>query len=93
MPIDITSKGANPSAADNNAASARLADTLLVLADITAKAAATMDPVGDDVDALPVTAGDSTTVHRRDCALVATRSDLVPVGARTGLVPCRVCKP
>lgn len=80
-------------AADNNAASRRLADSLLVLADVTAKAAATMDPVGDDVDALPVTAGGSTTMHRRDCALVSHRDDLVPAGARTGLVPCRVCKP
>ena len=79
-------------AADNNAASNRLADTLLVLADITSKAASTMDPVGDTA-ALPVTAGDGTTMHRRDCALVAHRDDLAPVGARTGLQACRVCKP
>lgn len=79
-------------AADNNAASTRLADTLLVLADITSKAAATMDPVGE-ADSIPVTAGDGTTLHRRDCALISHRSDLQPVGARTGLSECRVCKP
>lgn len=79
-------------AADNNAASARLADTLLVLADITSKAAHTMDPAGD-TDSLPVTAGDGTTLHRRDCALVAHRTDLQPAGGRTDLQPCRVCKP
>ncbi len=79
-------------AADNNAASARLADTLLVLADITSKAASTMDPVGE-TDTVPVTAGDGTTMHRRDCALISHRDDLAPVGARVGLQACRVCKP
>lgn len=79
-------------AADNNAASRRLADTLLVLADVTSKAAATMDPVGD-VDGLPVTAGDGTTLHRRDCSLIAHRDDLHPAGARADLQACRVCKP
>ncbi|MDB5243522.1 MAG: hypothetical protein JWP57_4147 [Spirosoma sp.] len=79
-------------AADNNTASARLADTLLVLADITSKAAATMDPIGE-TESLPVTAGDGTTAHRRDCALVAHRDDLQPLGARTGLQDCRVCRP
>ncbi|WP_139977559.1 hypothetical protein [Nocardioides litoris] len=79
-------------AADNNAASRRLADTLLVLADVTSKAAATMDPVGD-VDSLPVTAGDGATLHRRDCSLIAHRDDLHPAGARTGLQACRVCRP
>jgi hypothetical protein len=79
-------------AADNNAASRRLADTLLVLADVTSRAAATMDPAGD-TDSLPVTAGDGTTLHRRDCALIAHRDDLQPAGGRSGLQPCRVCRP
>ncbi|MCW2816604.1 MAG: hypothetical protein JWN84_4059, partial [Nocardioides sp.] len=79
-------------AADNNAASSRLADTLLVLADITSRAAATMDPVGE-IDTVPVTAGDGTTMHRRDCALISHRDDLAPVGGRVGLQACRVCKP
>jgi hypothetical protein len=77
---------------DNQQASLRLADTLLVLADVTSRAAATHDPV-DDVAALPVTAGDGTTLHRRDCALIAHRDDLRPGGGRTGLTGCRVCKP
>lgn len=79
-------------AAENQAASKRLADTLLVLADVTSRAAATHEVVSD-TDRLPVTTADGTTMHRRDCALVAHRDDLVPVGARTGLTACRVCKP
>jgi hypothetical protein len=79
-------------ASDNQQASQRLADTLLVLADVTSRAAATHDPAGD-VAALPVTAGDGTTLHRRDCALIAHRDDLQPAGGRTGLTSCRVCKP
>lgn len=80
-------------AADNNAASQRLADTLLVLADVTSRAAGPADAV--DTGALPVTAGEGSTVHRRDCALIAHREDLQPLGARSGgdLVPCRVCRP
>ncbi len=79
-------------AADNNAASRRLADTLLVLADVTSRAAEVHNP-GPDTDSLPVTAGDGTTSHRRDCALISHRDDLHPVGGRTDLTPCRVCKP
>ncbi len=78
--------------ADNREASKRLADTLLLLADVTSRAAA-LSPVNQDTDSLPVTAGDNTTLHRRDCALIAHRQDLQPAGARTGLTNCRVCKP
>ncbi len=78
---------------DNREASRRLADTLLVLADVTSRAASLNDR-GVDVSALPVTAGDGTTLHRRDCALIAHRDDLRPVGDnQDGLVACRVCKP
>ena len=77
---------------DNQQSSQRLADTLLVLADVTSAAAATHSPVAD-VAALPVTAGNGTTLHRRDCALIAHRDDLEPGGGRTGLTECRVCKP
>lgn len=82
-------------AADNQEASKRLADTLLVLADITSRAAASAEShSGADVGALPVTVGEGTTMHRRDCQLVADRDDLVPVGARSGaLTACRVCRP
>ncbi len=79
-------------ASDNQQSALRLADTLLVLADVTSRAAAQHDPVGD-ASALPVTAGDGTTLHRRDCALIAHRDDLRAGGGRAGLTDCRVCKP
>jgi len=79
-------------AADGRESSKRLADTLLVLADVTSRAAAINDQ-GVDTAALPVTAGDGTTVHRRDCALIAHRNDLQPAADRPGLTPCRVCRP
>src|SRR6478735_6890261 len=79
-------------AADAKESQRRLADTLLVLADVTSRAASTSD--GVDVAALPVTAGDGTTMHRRDCALIAHRTDLHPVGEANGhLTSCRVCRP
>jgi hypothetical protein len=78
---------------DNREASKRLADTLLVLADVTSRAASLNDQ-GVDVSALPVTAGDGTTMHRRDCALIAHRDDLRPVGeSNAALIACRVCRP
>jgi hypothetical protein len=79
-------------AADGRESSKRLADTLLVLADVTSRAAA-LDDRGVDTAALPVTAADSTTVHRRDCALIAHRDDLRPAADRPGLTSCRVCRP
>ncbi|MCW2791249.1 MAG: hypothetical protein JWO76_347, partial [Nocardioides sp.] len=57
---------------DGRESSKRLADTLLVLADVTSRSAAISDG-GVDVAALPVTAGEGTTMHRRDCALIAHR--------------------
>ncbi|MFC6343645.1 hypothetical protein ACFP8W_16785, partial [Nocardioides hankookensis] len=79
-------------AADNRESAKRLADTLLVLADVTSRAAANSDTL--DVSGLPVTAGDGTTMHRRDCALIAHRADLHPVGEDNGhLTQCRVCRP
>jgi hypothetical protein len=80
-------------AADGRESSKRLADTLLVLADVTSRAAAT-DDHGVDVGAIPVTAGDGTTMHRRDCSLIAHRQDLKPVGENNAhLTLCRVCRP
>lgn len=80
-------------AADAKESQRRLADTLLVLADVTSRSASIRDD-GVDVSALPVTAGDGTTLHRRDCALIAHRDDLHPVGESNGhLTPCRVCRP
>jgi hypothetical protein len=79
-------------AEDNREASRRLADTLLVLADVTSRSASLNDR-GVDVSGIPVTAGDGATVHRRDCPLIAHREDLRPVGEhQQGLVACRVCR-
>jgi hypothetical protein len=80
-------------AEDNREASKRLADTLLVLAEVTARAAA-LDDSGTDVGAIRVVTAGGDTLHRRDCSLIAHRDDLTPVGdRRVGLVPCRVCRP
>ena len=49
---------------DGRESSKRLADTLLVLADVTSRAAAVSAPA-TDAAALPVVAGDGTTLHRR----------------------------
>jgi hypothetical protein len=44
--------------------------------------------------AAPVVAGGGKTVHRRDCALVAHRTDLTPIdGSEPDLALCRVCQP
>jgi hypothetical protein len=80
-------------AADGRESSKRLADTLLVLAEVTATSART-DEQGLDVGAIPVVAGGGTTMHRRDCALIAHRDDLAPVGEDNAhLATCRVCRP
>ena len=80
-------------ASDQKESSKRLADTLLALADVTSRAAASHGG-GVDVSGLPVTAGDGTTMHRRDCQLIAHRTDLTPVSEDNGhLTACRVCRP
>ncbi|NHA00199.1 hypothetical protein G5V59_08865 [Nocardioides sp. W3-2-3] len=77
-------------AADGRESSKRLADTLLLLAEISGTS--TAEAV--DLGAIPVVAGDGTTMHRRDCALIAHRDDLRPVGeANAHLTACRVCRP
>ncbi|GCD90748.1 hypothetical protein [Nocardioides sp. LS1] len=80
-------------AADQKETAKRLADTLLALADVTSRAAASRSD-GLDVSGLPVTAGDGATMHRRDCQLIAHRADLHPVGEDNAhLTTCRVCRP
>lgn len=80
-------------AADERDSARRLADTLLLLADVTSRSASIRDD-GVDVAALPVTAGDGATMHRRDCALIAHRDDLRAVGEDNAhLTTCRVCRP
>ena len=64
--------------------SKRLADTLLVLADVTSRAGDRPATRASTSSGLPVTAGDGTTMHRRDCALIAHRDDLRAVGGGHG---------
>ena len=76
--------------------SRQLADTILVLADLVSRQSA---PAGAeatlaDPGAVPVLAGSGSTVHRRDCALIAHRDDLhVLTGREADLGVCRVCRP
>src|SRR4051812_48282195 len=80
-------------AEDNRESSRRLAPPLLALADAPSRPPSPNDR-GVAVPAIPATAGDGATMHRRDCALIAHRDDLRPVGEhRQDLVACRVCKP
>jgi hypothetical protein len=77
----------------------QLADAMLVLADLVGKQAG---PAGApqaapaavvNGDSL-VLAGSGSTVHRRDCPLIAHREDLRPVqDDESGLGTCRVCRP
>ena len=83
-------------ASDQRDAAKRLSDTLLVLADVTSRSASIRDTASGQVDvsAIPVTAGEGTTLHRRDCPLVAERDDLSAVGEDNAhLTACRVCRP
>ncbi|MDP9820628.1 hypothetical protein [Nocardioides massiliensis] len=86
-------------AADQKEASKRLADTLLVLADVTSRsaagAAAPVAPAATrDPGSVPVVAGSGTTVHRADCSLIQHRDDLRPAGPDApGMTQCRLCKP
>ena len=67
-----------------------------MLADVTSRSATLRETAAGQVDvaAIPVTAGSGTTLHRRDCPLVAERDDLHAVGEDNAhLTPCRVCRP
>jgi hypothetical protein len=81
---------------DQREASRQLADTILVLADLVSRQTRTggTDAAAADAGAVPVLAGAGSTVHRRDCALIAHRDDLhVLTGQETDLGTCRVCRP
>ena len=89
-------------ASDNRDTAKRLSDSLLVLADVVSHSAAVAEQgsaaavpaASRDAGAVLVVAGSGRTVHRRDCALVAHRDDLVPAGPEgADLTPCRLCKP
>jgi hypothetical protein len=60
----------------------------------TRQLADAMIALADHVGRGPVPSGAGSTVHRRDCALIAHRQDLRPLtGAETDLGTCRVCRP
>lgn len=83
-------------ASDQKETNRRLADSLLVLADVVSRSSAPAagTAAAADAGAVPVLAGGGSTVHRRDCALIAHREDLRTLtGAEAGLGTCRVCRP
>lgn len=85
-------------AGDQRDSARQLADTMLVLADLVSRQSAlgqtSVDSTLADAGAVPVLAGNGTTVHRRDCQLIAHRDDLhVITGSEAGLTTCRVCRP
>ena len=78
-------------AEDQQASDRRLSDALLLLADTVSRTtgAPPSDPAARKV---LVTAGEGRTVHRRDCSLIADRTDLRPVGSDSEhLNRCRIC--
>jgi hypothetical protein len=76
----------------------RLTDAMLQLTDLIGRqqgGATTGGAERDEVHGAElVLAGAGSTVHRRDCPLIAHREDLRPLnGDETGLGTCRVCRP
>lgn len=78
----------------------QLADSMRVIADLLARqsspafASLPGEPALTDPGAVPVLAGSGSTVHRRDCPLIAHREDLrMLTGQETDLGTCRVCRP
>src|SRR3982074_2573627 len=82
-------------AADQRERARRMSDTPLVLADVVSRMeGGTSQRRGRDAAEIPVVAGEGTTVHRRDCSLIAHRSDLrVLQGTEEDLSTCRICRP
>jgi hypothetical protein len=83
-------------AADQRESARRMSDTLLVLADVVSRMEGGTSQRRGRADAaeIPVVAGEGTTVHRRDCSLIAHRSDLrVLQGTEEDLSTCRICRP
>jgi hypothetical protein len=76
--------------------SRQLTDAVLTLVDLMGRQGSTavLGSTGAADGAELVLAGSGSTVHRRDCALIAHRADLHPLaGNETGLGTCRVCRP
>ncbi|MDT4939434.1 MAG: hypothetical protein QOG80_3105 [Pseudonocardiales bacterium] len=87
-------------AADQRDSARQLADSLLVLGDMVSRQSGASAGLGAvaatsvESGAVPVFAGDGTTVHRRDCPLIAHRDDLHPLtGNEVDPTLCRVCRP
>lgn len=80
---------------DQRDSSRQLSEALVLVAGLVSQQAERTGPADAAIDgAEPVLAGDGTTVHRRDCPLIATRTDLHPLtGRESGLTTCRVCRP
>jgi hypothetical protein len=81
---------------DQRESARQLSDTILVLADLVSRQGgpAAAEPAMADPGAVPVLAGAGSTVHRRDCPLIAHRDDLhVITGQEADLGVCRVCRP
>ena len=81
---------------DQRENSKQLADALNVLANALAlQATSANGHQTDTIDgSMLVFAGDGTTVHRRDCPLIAHRDDLRPVSnVDSSTQTCRVCRP
>ncbi|MDT4919368.1 MAG: hypothetical protein QOI15_270 [Pseudonocardiales bacterium] len=78
--------------------SRQVADAVLELVDLIGRqqggSAAGDSAVDEARGAELVLAGNGSTVHRRDCPLIAHRADLRPLtGNESGLGTCRVCRP
>jgi hypothetical protein len=75
----------------------QLTDAMLVLVDLVGKQGGSLSATGTATDHPAdelVLAGAGSTVHRRDCPLIAHRDDLHPLtGDQSGLGTCRVCRP
>lgn len=73
----------------------QIADAMTTLASLIANQSGPTPHSGTNGDgAALVLAGAGSTVHRRDCALIAHRDDLHGLtGNETGLGTCRVCRP
>ena len=77
--------------ADQRDAARQLADAVRAVS-AGASAPASAAAVADHTDY--VLAGTGTTVHRRDCPLIASRTDLRPyVDEQSATTTCRVCRP
>jgi hypothetical protein len=87
--------------ADQRDAARQLADAVRALsggvpASARAPGGPTPAPAADAPTGYPdfVLAGTGTTVHRRDCPLIASRTDLHPyVDEQSATTTCRVCRP